>query len=97
MCVEIIMLLNIHICFKLKFLQVIHMLLLILLVFFLSWAPILIFNLLASFELLGQDNKGTSTSTKHIKTAFSLLSYINRLHKEDSYQYMYAQYLFSAA
>ena len=66
------------------FLQVIHMLILIMLLFLLSWAPILIFNLLASFELLGQDNKGTSTSTKHIKTALSLLSYINRLLLENT-------------
>jgi hypothetical protein len=48
------------------------------LLFFLCWSPILTFNLLASFELLGEDNMGTSTTTKNIKTAFSLLSYSNR-------------------
>ena len=48
---------------------VIHMLILTMLLFFISWAPILTFNLLASFELLGADNMGTSNTTKHIKTA----------------------------
>ena len=59
-------------------LQVIYMLILIMLLFFLCSSPILTFNFLASFELLGADNIGTSTNTKNIKTAFSLLSYSNR-------------------
>ena len=58
--------------------QVIYMLILIMLLFFTCWAPILIFNVLASFDMLGEGNTGTATNTKHIKTAFSLLSYSNR-------------------
>ena len=54
------------------------MLILIMVLFFLCWAPILTFNLLAAFELLGSDNMGAGTSTKNIKTAVSLLSYSNR-------------------
>ena len=54
------------------------MLMLIMVLFFLCWGPILIFNLLAAFGLLGFDNMGTATHTKNIKTAFSLLSYSNR-------------------
>ena len=59
------------------------MLILIMLLFFLCWSPILTFNLLASFELLGADNMGTSTTTKNLKTAFSLLSYSNRWQNRD--------------
>ena len=58
--------------------QVIYMLILIMVLFFLCWAPILTFNLLAAFELLGPDNMGAGVNTKNIKTAFSLLSYSNR-------------------
>ena len=58
--------------------QVIHMLILIMLLFFTCWAPILIFNVLGAFDLLGEGNTGTAANTKHIKTAFSLLSYSNR-------------------
>ena len=54
------------------------MLIMIMLLFFLCWAPILIFNLVASLDLLGEDNKGTAATTKHIKTYFSLISYANR-------------------
>ena len=54
------------------------MLILIMLVFFICWAPILIFNLLAAFGLLGPDNMGTGDITKHIKTVFSLMAYLNR-------------------
>ena len=57
-------------------LQVIHMLILIMTVFFLCWTPILTYNLLAAFEMLGSGNSGTG-STKHIKTTFSLCSYLN--------------------
>ena len=104
-------------------LQVIYMLILIMAVFFLCWTPILTYNTLAAFELLGFGNSGKifkiskyqnitpwllsssldlatqakyspikdfSTSkpfhcdtgtgrTKHLKTTFSLLSYLNRL------------------
>ena len=59
--------------------QVIYMLILIMFLFFLCWAPILIFNVLAAFDILGEGNfGGTAISTKHIKTFFSLLSYANR-------------------
>lgn len=58
--------------------QVIYMLILIMLLFFTCWAPILIFNVLGAFDLLGEGNTGTAANTKHIKTAFSLLSYSNR-------------------
>ena len=58
--------------------QVINMLILIMLLFFTCWAPILIFNVLGAFDLLGEGNTGTAANTKHIKTAFSLLSYSNR-------------------
>ena len=59
--------------------QVIYMLILIMFLFFLCWAPILIFNVLAAFDILGEGNYGgTASSTKHIKTFFSLLSYTNR-------------------
>ena len=54
------------------------MLILIMLLFFTCWAPILIFNVLGAFDLLGEGNTGTAANTKHIKTAFSLLSYSNR-------------------
>ena len=54
------------------------MLILIMLVFFICWAPILIFNLLAAFSLLGPDNMGTGDTTKHLKTVFSLMAYLNR-------------------
>jgi hypothetical protein len=57
-------------------LQVIYMLILIMAVFFLCWTPILTYDLLASFELLGAGNSGTG-STKHLKTSLSLLSYFN--------------------
>ena len=40
------------------FTQVIHMLILIMAVFFLCWTPILTYNLLAAFELLGQVGTG---------------------------------------
>jgi len=52
------------------------MLILIMAVFFLCWTPILTYNLLAGFELMGQGNFGTG-STKHLKTTFSLISYLN--------------------
>ena len=52
------------------------MLILIMLLFFTCWAPILIFNVLGAFDLLGEGNTGTAANTKHIKTAFSLLSWI---------------------
>ena len=58
--------------------QVIYMLILIMLLFFTCWSPILIFNVLGAFDLLGEGNTGTAAHTKHIKTAFSLLSYSNR-------------------
>lgn len=59
--------------------QVIYMLILIMFLFFLCWAPILVFNVLAAFDILGEGNYGgTASSTKHIKTVFSLLSYTNR-------------------
>ena len=72
--------------------QVIYMLILIMLLFFICWAPILIFNMLAAFGMLGYEefhdngNKrgyennfaGTSPYTKTYKTIFSFLSYINR-------------------
>ena len=72
--------------------QVINMLILIMLLFFICWAPILIFNMLAAFGMLGYEefhengNKrgyennfaGTSPYTKTYKTIFSFLSYINR-------------------
>ena len=54
------------------------MLIIIMLLFFTCWGPILIFNVLASFNLLGDGNTGTAEHTKNIKTAFSLLSYSNR-------------------
>ena len=55
------------------------MLILIMSLFFLCWAPILIFNVLAAFDILGEGNYGgTAIDTKHIKTFFSLLSYANR-------------------
>ena len=66
------------------------MLILIMAVFFLCWTPILTYNLLAAFELLGAGNSFTPSiaiisfsgnsgtgSTKHIKTTFSLCSYLN--------------------
>ena len=53
-------------------------LILIMLVFFICWAPILVFNLLAAFGVLGQDNMGTGDTTKHLKTVFSLMAYLNR-------------------
>ena len=40
------------------FLQVIYMLILIMAVFFLCWTPILTYNTLAAFELLGFGNSG---------------------------------------
>jgi len=56
--------------------KVIYMLILIMAVFFLCWTPILTYNTLAAFELLGFGNSGTGR-TKHLKTTFSLLSYLN--------------------
>ena len=59
--------------------QVIYMLILIMSLFFLCWAPILIFNVLAAFDILGEGNYGgTASNTKTFKTIFSLLSYTNR-------------------
>ena len=59
--------------------QVIYMLILIMFLFLLCWAPILVFNLLAAFDVLGEGNYGgTASNTKHVKTFFSLLSYANR-------------------
>ena len=46
------------------FLQVIYMLILIMAVFFLCWTPILTYNTLAAFELLGFGNSGKIFSEK---------------------------------
>ena len=74
-------------------LQIINMLILIMLVFFICWAPILIFNLLAAFSLLGPDNMGTGDTTKHLKTVFSLMAYLNRCYF--SIILFYSLFLFS--
>ena len=59
--------------------QVIYMLILIMLLFFTCWAPLLIFNVLAAYGHLGPGNTaGTDFHTKDYKTVFSLLAYFNR-------------------
>lgn len=61
-------------CFMLM-LQVIKMLVLIVVVFIVCWAPILILDLLTAFHVLQEHATGT---LKHIKTTFHLMSYFNR-------------------
>lgn len=56
-------------------LQVIKMLVLIVVVFIVCWAPILILDLLTAFHVLQEHATGT---LKHIKTTFHLMAYFNR-------------------
>ena len=55
--------------------QVVPMLGMVVTVFILCWAPILIFEVLQSYDIIGTQVFG---STKHTKTCFSLLAYFNR-------------------
>ena len=55
------------------------MLIVTIVVFFVCWTPILLFNLLAAFGQLGEgDLWGTAAGSKHVKTVFSLMAYANR-------------------
>lgn len=56
-------------------LQVIKMLVLIVVIFIVCWAPILILDLLTAFHVFQEHATGT---LKHIKTTFHLMSYFNR-------------------
>ena len=53
------------------------MLILIMALFLLCWGPILTYDLLAAFELMGASNSGTAPGFVHVKTTLSLASYLN--------------------
>lgn len=54
--------------------QVIRMLVLVVILFVVCWGPLLIFNVLHSFEHIGNYLLGVE---KHLKTTFSLMAYFN--------------------
>ena len=57
--------------------QVVRMLISIVLTFIICWAPLLIFNVLHAFAVVAPDGWHNSSS-KHLKSIFSLLAYCNR-------------------
>ena len=57
--------------------QVVRMLISIVLTFIICWAPLLIFNVLHAFAVVAPEGWHTSSS-KHLKSIFSLLAYCNR-------------------
>ena len=55
--------------------QIVRMLIGVVTVYIVCWAPLLTFNLLQSFGVIDEFLLGT---TKHLKTVFSLMAYFNR-------------------
>ena len=51
------------------------MLIFIMMLFFICWSPLLVFNVLGAFDVYDIQLQGVA---KHIKTVFSLMSYVNR-------------------
>ena len=54
---------------------IVPMLVMVVTVFILCWTPILIFEVLQAYSVIGAQVFG---EVKHIKTVFSLLAYVNR-------------------
>ena len=61
--------------FEVNVFQVVRMLISIVITFVICWGPLLIFNVLQSFEIVGNFLIGME---KHLKSIFSLLAYFNR-------------------
>merc|ERR1719391_1435453 len=57
--------------------QIVRMLIFIVVLFVVCWGPLLAFNVLQSFGLLGTQGLLFGTE-KHLKTTFSLMAYFNR-------------------
>ena len=62
--------------------QVVPMLLVVVLVFIICWTPLLVFEVLQSFDVIPNQ---LFDHHKHIKTVFSLLAYFNRYRKRKMY------------
>lgn len=62
-------------CIQKSFFQAIRMLCVIIVVFVLCWTPYLTFNILQSFGFVHAQLRGI---TKHLKTAITLMAYLNR-------------------
>jgi hypothetical protein len=61
--------------------QVVPMLLVVVLVFIICWTPLLVFEVLQSFDVIPNQ---LFDHHKHIKTVFSLLAYFNRYRKKEN-------------
>ena len=54
------------------------MLLIIVFMYIFCWGPLLVFNVLQAFDVVGDTYGYVMDGHKHAKTVFSLLAYLNR-------------------
>merc|ERR1712227_796374 len=74
---------------KTKMLKILPMLIMVVLIFIICWTPLLMFNILQSFQMIPTQLFGF---LKHLKTTFSLLAYSNSCINPVIYGFMSASF-----